>query len=323
MTTIPSKTFAPGVYQIPAYEYHASVGLSNSFMSRAYEASWLHAKYDQDHPEEPTTEDAKRTLIVGSAIHTAILEPDRFEASYIVGEDCHKKTQKGEECGNPGKILSEGRWYCGVHGKNKERTRLDRIPLRAKEWQQIVGMQESVWSHPFARQLLETPEPVESSAYWIDDATGVLCRARRDKMAVAHGFMMDLKSSESAHARDFSRSVWNYGYHRQGPWYLKGNALADPDHPVAGFAFCVFEKKPPHGCQLFALTERAMERGWEQLTRLVEQYAECLRTGEWPCYSKIVEPIDIPDFGARVVAKEAQAAGADQVQIPSDLLERL
>ena len=55
-----------------ATDYHAAPGASASRLKQL-KRSAAHMKYDMDNPQEPTP-----AMIIGSATHSAILEPDLF-----------------------------------------------------------------------------------------------------------------------------------------------------------------------------------------------------------------------------------------------------
>src|SRR4051812_34967536 len=75
MRDIAIATPDPGIYyDLPAKTYHALDACSKSSLDWIADYSPMHLKWNREHPEEPTD-----ALKFGSALHTMILEPAKFE----------------------------------------------------------------------------------------------------------------------------------------------------------------------------------------------------------------------------------------------------
>jgi exodeoxyribonuclease VIII len=172
---------------------------------------------------------------------------------------------------------------------NGERTVLD-----AATWDQLHAMRDSVMSHPAARALLNRPGHAEQSIYWTDPETGTLCRCRPDYLT-DDDFCVDLKSTEDASIEGFSKSIANYRYHVQDPFYTDG-ILHATGRRVRGFFFIAVEKTAPYAVQVFKVDDESRELGRAEYMRDLQLYAECERTGNWPAYSERIEPIAVPAY---------------------------
>jgi exodeoxyribonuclease VIII len=172
---------------------------------------------------------------------------------------------------------------------NGERTVLD-----AATWDQLHAMRDSVMSHPAARALLNRPGHAEQSIYWTDPETGTLCRCRPDYLT-DDDFCVDLKSTEDASIEGFSKSIANYRYHVQDPFYTDG-ILHGTGRRVRGFFFIAVEKTAPYAVQVFKVDDESRELGRAEYMRDLQLYAECERTGNWPAYSERIEPIAVPAY---------------------------
>ena len=60
-----------------AEEYHAMPGASASRLNTMFKKSPAHMKHMIESPEEPTS-----AMIIGTATHSAILEPDLFQKEW-------------------------------------------------------------------------------------------------------------------------------------------------------------------------------------------------------------------------------------------------
>lgn len=172
---------------------------------------------------------------------------------------------------------------------NGERTVLD-----AATWDQLHAMRDSVMAHPAARALLNRPGHAEQSIYWNDPETGVLCRCRPDFLT-DDDFCVDLKSTEDASQEGFSKSIANYRYHVQDPYYADG-ILHGTGRRVRGFFFIAVEKTAPYAVQVFKVDDESRELGRAEYMRDLQVYAECERSGIWPAYSERIEPIAVPAY---------------------------
>lgn len=164
------------------------------------------------------------------------------------------------------------------------------IPLLSKDVAIVEAMAEAIQAHPVASALLapELGRP-EVTLIWDDPATGVRCRARLDWLrTVAAGvrrIQTDYKSTASGDLESLAKSVYNFGYYRQAPWYLDGlRALGlDPDE-TARFVFIAQEKEAPYLVTIFELDSNALWLGRDHNTRARHIYKRCLESGEWPAY---------------------------------------
>jgi hypothetical protein len=55
------------------------------------------------------------------------------------------------------------------------------IPVLAADFQRVTNMVDAIKAHPVAGALILAEGDAEQSLFWIDQATGVWCRARHDK----------------------------------------------------------------------------------------------------------------------------------------------
>ena len=67
--------------------------------------------------------------------------------------------------------------------------------------------------HPIANKLLKAKGDCEISYFWHDEKTGVLLKARPDK--VVDDIIIDVKTTVSANPNVFYKKAYDYGYHKQ------------------------------------------------------------------------------------------------------------
>lgn len=262
----------PGYYPgIPNEDYHAGAGVSKSQLDLIRRSPAL-LQWSRSAPEDG---EKKAALNIGDAAHAAILEPHRFHAEYAIGPDAPKNTKEGK-----------AKWA------DFEETLGEKTVLTHAEGRKVALIRESVLAHPHARWLVEADGDVEASIYWNDSITGHLCRCRPDKALPKMGWLVDVKTT--ADMARFAKSIYEYRYHVQDPFYSDGYA-AHFGEPVRGFLFLAVSTSIECGrypVRIFTLDQDAKDRGRFAYQRDMQVYAECMSSGEWPG----IETISLPSW---------------------------
>lgn len=276
----------PGVYKnTPAAEYHSWPYLSNSMMTILHNSSPAHLQYRLANPEPPTD-----AMLLGSALHTAILEPMKFPFEYYRAEKTDKRTTAGKER------------FAEQQAESAGRTILD-----ADKYDEVLAIRDAVLSNRKIAKILSYIDPQfrEVSLVWDDEITGVRCKARLDGtcMHPGLGMVIDPKSTVNASRAAFSKAIYEYGYGRQGVHYLEGLKAHDTflDH----FVLMPFEKTPPYASALYRLDDECMNASTKQRRRLINLYAECLDSGIWPGYGEFLQDISLPRWATTQIEMES------------------
>jgi exodeoxyribonuclease VIII len=155
-------------------------------------------------------------------------------------------------------------------------------------------------AHPIARALLTgKPGKAERSVYWIDEATGELCRCRPDFWR-EDDIVVDLKTTEDASPEGFGKSIANWSYDTQDAFYRDGCAAVGK--PLRAFVFLAVEKSArvvegqPLGVAVYQLDEAGRDLGRAKYRADLATYAQCKATNKWPCYSDKLETISLPQW---------------------------
>ena len=273
-----------GVYDgLSNAQYHGGPGDSKSGLDLIHRSP-LHYKAARDARESGEEREETAAQRIGTALHALILEPEVFAANYVVAPKVDRRTKDGKATWEAFQAANEGKEY-----------------LTDAELDQLQAMDASVHAHPAASALLFGAEGVaERSAYWIDEKTGLLCRCRPDFWR-HDGIVVDLKSTEDAAQEAFSRSVANWRYYVQHPFYLDGCAEAIRQAklkilPPAAFAFVVVEKKAPYAVAVYVLDPASVELGRLEYRHDLDRLAHARKTGIWPGYGDAVQTIGVPQW---------------------------
>jgi len=178
------------------------------------------------------------------------------------------------------------------------------IPMKATDYDTVVEMASRVMDHPAARLALGDARHAESTALWTDEETGVRCKARFDALAPEIGAVVDLKSTTDASEYAFSRSIYNYSYHRQGGWYQHGASLVVPDVEWRHHVIVAQEKAAPYAVAVYRIQDAALVAGRDECRQLLARYAECVERDEWPGYDERFIEIDLPPWGWKRIEEE-------------------
>lgn len=238
-------------------QYHAdrsavsSSGLKKLLISPAHYKDYIEAERVE------TT-----ALRVGTAIHTALLEPEVFSQTYIVAPVVDRRTKEGKAA-----------WaeFLATLG--------DKKVVTEAELQMLRGIAAEVAKHKMASTLL-TIGVAEQSIFWTDKETGIRCKVRPDSLSAYA--TLDVKSTESAHRADFPRSCVRYGYDLSAAMYQEG--VREATGEVRDFVFLAVEKSSPHACALYKASEEMLASGYQKFRFALRTLAECREKGVWPSY---------------------------------------
>jgi len=270
------------VYGLENEAYHSGPGLSNSGLSLLAKspAHYYGKKLDPRRPAEVT----KGGQLEGSLMHCALLEPAEFDKRYPVGPSVNRNTKAWKEFSEAHPGLE-----C-IQQDQKDAAYLQAESLRSK-----------VRENPDMAELLSLGDP-EVSGYWIDEATGVLCRFRADWVhpVIENGrrrgvILFDGKTYSDASEREFSKQVGRKGYYRQAAFYSDGYQRCTGERVLA-FVFGAVETEWPHVSQTYVLNDEAMSLGREECLALVQTYADCQKSGVWPGYARGMQLLALPSY---------------------------
>ena len=256
--------FVPGVYD--AYtnaEYHAADGISKSDLDLIHRSP-AHYKAAR-HEDTPA-------LRFGTAFHCAVLENDRFNATYTVIEG-DRRTK-------------------AVKDAIKDAEASGKIILTKDEFDAVSGMRDSVFKNRIAATLIDGAT-IEHSVF--AELDGVRVKCRPDGWNVENGVLFDLKSTEDASPEGFARTVAKYRYHVQDAFYRHVIASAtNCDADDLSFIFVAVEKKPPFAVALYQLDELAALQGWVDAREDLRKYRYAEATDKWNGYSPRIETLSLP-----------------------------
>jgi exodeoxyribonuclease VIII len=266
-----------GILSLPEAQYRAAEGISKSALDYiAPPRTPAHFKAYIDGLLRIETTPAMR---LGQMIHRSILEPETVSGAWV--------------------IKPAGMNFATKEGKEWKAAQTQPI-ITQEEADQIVGMRDSVWSHPAVKRVLSNAK-TECSLF-ASGEDGVLRKARVDALPESGNVIVDIKSCQSADADMMAKSVVSYRYDVQAAYYLDLCQLLGIDKTE--FLFVCVEKQPPFAVAVYALDQQAIEWGRKQYQRDLALVKNCMAEDHWPSFTTDITTLGLPAWAA----KQAEAA---------------
>lgn len=252
--------------------YHALEAVSPSRL-KVLARSPLHY-YDAHLAPDREVKPPTPAMQLGTALHTAVLEPELWDATVAVPPQAFdRRTKAGKELAAAFEAEAAGR-----------------IVLAPDDADQVRRMAEAVRKHPAAGFLLELPGRREASYTWTDQGTGIACKCRPDWHSEDRRIVVDVKTTKDASRVEFAKSIAGFDYHLQAAWNLR--ALE-----AETFLTIAVENVRPFAVAVYPASGAMIAAGERRIRAALELLAECQRSGVWPGYGDTIgEPIDLPGW---------------------------
>jgi exodeoxyribonuclease VIII len=240
------------------FQEYRALGAANWSSLRELARSPKHYAYRLSH-ERPDTP----AMRLGRAVHTSVLEPDRFALEYTIWRG---GVRRGKE------------WdaFCVAND--------DKDILSEDEYARCVAIRDAVRGHPVAGPLLANGV-AETTLQWVDSATGLALKARLDYLTDTA--LVDLKTAQSVTPRDFARACTNYQYHGQLAFYAR-------PVEVPKVYMVAVESEQPHDVVVYEPDDDFLWAGDELVTDLLAKLKTCTDTDTWPGMYSGVQPLSLP-----------------------------
>jgi hypothetical protein len=267
-----------GIYtKMPIEEYHADKeSLSRSSLldfDRSPFNYWAN-HVNPDRPEKERT----RSMLMGSAFHCMILEPDEFKHQYIVSPEPVKLKDVGRVAYEAYKeIVAE----C-------ESTMKSIIPWDM--YLELRNMRDRFRENKNAVDLIDGAA-IENSLFWRDDHSGLMLKARPD--AYHSAVIIDLKTISDASPRNYQAEMIKHGYHIQGAMCQDALEILTGDR-IQTVINIVIENKYPYAMGIYKIDEFALEEGQRKYKQICLDLKNARLEDKWQDYG--VQTISLPKW---------------------------
>lgn len=273
------KPNVQGLFRLSERVYRNAPGVSQSVLKPLMKSA-DHCREAMDEERKPT-----KAMLMGTQMHTMLLEPDSFGpgVSHWIRPATYTNTKDDESPWN----MRSNTCKAWVADKQREKN----VPVFSEEeMENVAGMVGAIRRHPNAKHLFEGGES-ELAAFYVDPETGLLLKARIDKMT-GNRVIADAKKCQDAQmwgVKDF----YDLGAAIQAASNVEICRNLGMD--IIAFYFCAIEEKPPHGIQIWD-AETVLDYGSRWYHHLLRRFAECWDADEWPGYDAEPKMLELPKY---------------------------
>lgn len=239
-------------------QYHAAAGISSTAL-----------KYLEESPHHFENRHLFKfesdNLDFGTLIHTAVLEPENLNETFVVSPSFDKRTKKGKE---------------------------DHAQFHAENDHKIIVTDEQMDSALTIAEIMKTvyggilTGGEAESSFFVDD-DGLLLKCRPDYYRSDLGIVFDLKSAADSSEFGMRKAITNYRYDRSAAFYLKVLQLSG--YQAERFMFLFVEKSAPYMPRLREISAEALNNASIEIETMLNSYRHYKLTGK-ANFFKLIEP---------------------------------
>jgi hypothetical protein len=279
----PKQLLAPENYQnkwvdgLSDVEYHADKTSVSSSSLKEVEMISLKTFYNTFFISGG--KEATKQMKFGKLAHLAILEGAKFKERYVVQPEFFGFTQKGEKTNSANcKEVKEkaAAWLADLP--------LGTIVTTAEERDKLFGMIDSLLSHAKASDFLKAGI-AETSGYYRDPITGVLCRIRPDFMCRERRIITEFKTTEDCREEAFKYKIngekYPLWYDFQLAMQCEGFKQIEK-HPVELAAWVAINTHGAYEVAVHPMTIPTHDVGHIKYRRALTKLREAIDTNQWP-----------------------------------------
>lgn len=275
---------------VPYETYAAHPGVSASVLKEILRSP-QHYYWRKTNPSSETP--AKR---FGKLLHMAVLEPDEYNRRFVVEPEFIGYTKDGRPSARSGEAQEKKKeWYANLAA--------DVVVVKQDERDRILVMRDRLMSHDLTKNLFAAGGAREATITWIDEETGIECKARPDFVS-STGVCVNLKTTRDARESSFRNDIVKYGYNFSAAHYCAGGRAASAYRPD-GYLFVAIESEPPHGIMVYSGEVSVLWTGDHEYRKALKVLEGCLKTGVYPGYPTACKRIEVPEWYENMIQKDA------------------
>ncbi len=244
------------VERMPFEDYLAEEGLNGSSLIHL-RRSPMHYRFKCDNPQPPTP-----AMILGTATHRLILEPERVGDFAIWGEREEEKVRRGSV-------------WAAFQAAN-----YDKMIVTKKERDDMVGMATGARKNLPIRKYADGKGRCEVSMFWTDPGSGRRFKGRVDKIMDTGDVVFDLKTTRDCHPRKFGAQSYQLGYHIKMAMYWLGYKAITGNEPKMRLG--AIDSKAPYESATYRVTKDVILQGFEEMDELLKTLRGCEDADFWP-----------------------------------------
>ena len=247
-------------------QYRAKTGIANSDL-QMIERSAADYKWSQEAPRDPSKVGA---FDYGTALHLALLEPEKFNSEVVVYSKTKTRTTKDFiefEANTDGLILLES------------------------EYDKLKFTVDGAKYHPTVNRLLTIKSDKECSIFVDDAEYNIARKIRPDLDYIDHGLPMlgDVKTTEKIsdwrESAQWKNPLFTHGYGHTAAYYMD-TASIHHGFQINNYTFIVIQKhvemgRYPVAAINISRAECEALGFFDQIHANLHKYAKCLHSNNW------------------------------------------
>jgi hypothetical protein len=261
---------AKEILKISSDQYFALPKLSNSAIKDfRNEGPWTYYhRYVANSLDKPKESDAQR---IGSALHS-IINIDAFSSS-------SQPIAVMPEWVDLGGIQPEKLNLRKKAHREFKQEFIDRnagkIILTQHEYEQVVGMRDSIWDNPAIRPYLDQLTADRSEVVATNTVNGIECKAMCDADFSDQGLVIDFKTTRQSLGKEFVKDcLWKYGYQYQAAHYCDV-------FEAERFLFVAVRNFEPYESVLFEMPADFIGQAQHINHQTIDRIKWCQQMDEW------------------------------------------
>lgn len=260
----------PSILEISNEEYQRIGALSFSSMKEFIKSP---AHYQAYLRKERSQTDAQ---LLGTLVHAAILEPERFESEFKVVEGNRNKKEVKEKI--------EAYETLGI------------TSIKQKQYDAALYARDAVLNNPSIKEIFNSGvEIIKEKSILVTEElpdSNLLCplKFRPDIFIPSGGVILDVKTYADLSDRSIERQIRQQSYDLQALHYLHVGGLYLGEK-IRLFGNIFVEVEEPYGCRLVGISEASLEYAEQRYSyrSVRNRFAECVKLDEWPNYEPTFE----------------------------------
>jgi hypothetical protein len=248
------------------FEEYLAIDAWNFSTLKLMRKSPKHAAYARKVPKEE-----RPCMLIGSAGHCAVLEPERFATDWVVYRETPRR---------------QGKVYDAFVAANA-----GKFILKPDEYDIVCGARDALLEDRVASRYLTGGE-AEFVLQWTDPKTEIPLKGRLDYVN-AHG-ITDLKFTNTIDERMIGATAARMGYDLQLALYREGARRNGRNVPAARIV--AVEPEPPFAVGVFRIPDDMLDYAFEECRKLLQAVQDCTVLDRWPGPYEDEQILVMPDW---------------------------
>lgn len=273
---------------VPFDEYAAIEALNGSSIVHMRKSP-MHYRHCLDNPQPPT-----EAMILGTATHQLILEPERVGDFAVWGEQEAEKVRRGQV------------WeaFKAMHAGKLVVTKAQR--------DQMIGMAVSARRNVPVMKYASAKGSTEVVLVWDDPVYHRRMKGRIDKLITKGHIIFDLKTTRDCGKYRFGGQAYTLGYHIKMAIYASGYRTLTGKEPK--LVLGAIESKAPHESAVYRITTDVLLQGYDDLSVLMKKLADCEATNSWPSAEPEELELSLPTYAYTEQSTETDISDLELVE---------